>query len=175
MASPSSFDSLFDSSEHGLFWGLVTRIEGRAWSLDQVADLPPQAAALIRLAFLETRYNNGGLLYVFECDQPGFGRAIVDALRLVGLDDGAEILAKAFDLFPTQADYDDWERRFETIAGVRPEFDELDGALGSTVDAIEWAAGRYIKAHRSEYEYLRAHRAYDPTTDSYGDSGYDAV
>ena len=170
----SKFDSLFEKSEEGLFWGLIARIESRSWSMDRVMDLPPQSAALVRLAFLETRYNNGGLLYVFECDRPGFGRMIVDALRLVGLVEGAEILAKSFALFPTQAEYDDWERRFATIARFRSEFELLDQALGAAVLQIGWAAGRHINTHRADYEYLRAFPPYDPATDSYEEDGSEA-
>lgn len=174
MAPPSSFDQLFEASEEDLFWGLITRIEGRSWSMDQVSELPPQSAALVRLAFFSTRYDNGRLLYVFECDRPGFGRAIVDALRLVSLDQAADLLAQAFDLFPTKQDYDDWDKRFRTIAKVRPEFDRLDDALCAFSDSIRWAAGRYIKTHRRDFEYLRAHRPYDSSTDTYGGDESDA-
>jgi hypothetical protein len=36
--------------------------------MDRISKLPPPSAALVRLAFFKTRYDNGGLLYVFECD-----------------------------------------------------------------------------------------------------------
>jgi hypothetical protein len=171
MASTSSFDALFESPGGDLLWGLIQRIENRQWRMDRITELPPQSAVLVRLAFLKTRYDNGGLLYVCECDGPGFGRAICDALTLVELRDGAEVMTRAFDLFPSQADYDDWDRRFATIARVRPDFDQLDSLLAPTVDAIEEAACRYIRSHRQDYEYLRARRPYDSLTDSYDASG----
>jgi hypothetical protein len=170
----SSFDAWFEQPEETLFWNLITRIENRQWRMANIQSLRPQAAHLVRLAFLVTRYNNGGLLYVFECDQPGFGKAIADALAWVGLPDGADVLREAFELFPTAADYDDWDRRFATIARVRDAFDRLDERLGNCVGQVAWSAGRYARDHRSEFEWLRAHPPYDPGSDSYNDQGPDA-
>lgn len=175
MATGSSFDALFDRSDQDLFWGLLVRIEDRSFCKSgSCLDLPPQSAALVRLGFLKTRYDNGGLLYVFECDRPDLGRAIADALALVGLHEGAAALRQAFDLFPDQASYDDWDRRFATIARVRPEFDRLDTALGIGIDDLEEAAARYIRNHRRDYEYLRAKPPYDSAKDAYDDLPPDA-
>jgi Domain of unknown function (DUF4375) len=175
VATGSSFDALFDGSDHDLFWGLIVRIEDRSVCKSaNCLDLPPQSAALVRLAFLKTRDDNGGLLYVFECDRPDLGRAIAAALDLVGLHAGATVLRQAFDLFPDQASYDDWDRRFATIARVRPEFDRLDTALGIGIGDLEGAAARYIRGHRRDYEYLRAKPPYDSGTDTYDDLPPDA-
>jgi hypothetical protein len=173
MASTSSFDALFDPGGD-LLGGLLRRIEDRSWRMERITELPPSLAALVRLGFLKTRYDNGGLLYVFECDRLGFGRGICDALTLVGRRDGAALLMQAFDLFPSQAGYDDWYRRFAIIGRVRRDFDRIDSALGPCVDAIEQAACQYIRSHRQDYEHLRAKRPFNSLTDSYDDSGYDA-
>ena len=170
MTTGSAFDALFQPGGD-LLWGLIERIENRSWRVDRIKTLPPPTAALVRLAFLKTRYDNGGLLYVFECDHPACGRAICDALALVGLRAGAKVLTRAFDLFPSQADYDDWDRRFATIARLRKKFDHLDRALGASVAAIEEAAAGYIRTHRQEFEHLRKRRPYHPLEDCYGEPG----
>lgn len=69
------------------------------------------------------------------------------------------------------SDYDDWDRRFATIARLRKKFDRLDSALGASVDAIEEAAAWYSRTHRQKFEYLRKRRPYDPIDDSYGARG----
>ena len=84
MTTGSAFDALFQPGGD-LLWGLIERIENRSWRVDRIKTLPPPTAALVRLAFLKTRYDNGGLLYVFECDHPACGRAICDALAHLGV------------------------------------------------------------------------------------------
>lgn len=174
MEHESSFDGLFEGSCESLFWGLVSRLESPRGGGSQIQELSPHCEHLLRLAFLKTRFDNGGLLYVFECDGPGNGRNMCAALEMVGLREGAKILKAAFDLFPNQEAYDDWDSRFATIARVRPEFDRLDLELGQFVADIEEASCRYVRSHRQEYEFLRVRRSYDSIQRSYKDSGPDA-
>jgi hypothetical protein len=167
---PPRFDSVFEAPDAELIMDLVGRIEGPKWRPEHIMSLSDPEAHVVRLCRFDGIFGNGGLHYWFECDADIYGKYTSKALRAVGLPDAADALDAAYEVFPTQEHYDDFELRMAALRNLADQFQPLEERLWQAHGEIDTRAADYARRHKDAFEHLRQTRPWCSLTREYEDA-----
>lgn len=152
---PPRFDSVFDGPDAELIMDLVGRIEGPTWRPEYIMSLSAPEGHVVRLCRFSGIFGNGGFQYWFECDATIYGMHTSEAFRAVGMPDAAGALDAAYEVFPTQAHYDDFELRMAALRNLADDFRPLEDRLWQAHGQVDARAADYARRHKGAFEHLR--------------------
>lgn len=119
----------------------------------QTLSRPEQVIAC--LTEVEMEVNNGGFDQYYWNSPGDHAREAVAALRELGAEHTAGLVAQANEMFGPQGPDPDREKRWAEMDGLpedaRTRWSELDGAFYEYKDNLSGLAARYIREHRSDF------------------------